>query len=135
MMMVNHCHSSSSSLKHRIKSSVCGGFSCFGADEDSYQHALNIREKQQHAAMRFSPRAWLKSTAQDLPEIRDLCRGFIARMGKCRKNGHGLADLGYDPMSYALNFEDDRSREDDEDFPFRSFSSRLPASPERQLSV
>ncbi|KAI6681432.1 hypothetical protein NL676_035313 [Syzygium grande] len=41
--------------------------------------------------------------------------------------------LGMTPMSYALNFEDDRSRESDEEFPARNFSARLPVSPDRLL--
>ncbi|KAK2631194.1 hypothetical protein EUGRSUZ_L03259, partial [Eucalyptus grandis] len=78
------------------------------------------------------------STAQELrpAEIRYKCRSLIARIGRCRwRPGHAAASLefGYDPMSYALNFEDDRSRESDEEFPARNFSTRLPVSPDRLL--
>ncbi|KAM6543991.1 hypothetical protein CsatB_008438 [Cannabis sativa] len=41
---------------------------------------------------------------------------------------HQSSDFSYDLSSYALNFEDDSSRDDDE-FHLRDFSSRLPASP------
>ncbi|KAF8034926.1 hypothetical protein BT93_C1065 [Corymbia citriodora subsp. variegata] len=66
----------------------------------------------------------------------DRCRSLIARIGRCRwRPGHAAAaassEFGYDPMSYALNFEDDRSRESDEEFPARNFSARLPVSPDR----
>ncbi|KAK3437137.1 hypothetical protein EUGRSUZ_C01701 [Eucalyptus grandis] len=77
-----------------------------------------------------------------LPEIRYRCRSLIARIGRCRwRPGHAAAaaaassEFGYDPMSYALNFEDDRSRESDEEFPARNFSARLPLSPDRLLPV
>ncbi|KAF8034757.1 hypothetical protein BT93_C0923 [Corymbia citriodora subsp. variegata] len=70
-----------------------------------------------------SPCWWLRSTAQELPlrEIRHKCRSLIAWIRRCRcRQGHiaGL-EFGYDPMSYALNFEDDR--ESDEEFPARNF--------------
>ncbi|KAF8034770.1 hypothetical protein BT93_C0935 [Corymbia citriodora subsp. variegata] len=56
----------------------------------------------------------------------DRCRSLIARIGRCwLRPGHAAAaassEFGYDPMSYALNFEDDRSRESDEEFPAREF--------------
>ncbi|KAK3437205.1 hypothetical protein EUGRSUZ_C01640 [Eucalyptus grandis] len=77
-----------------------------------------------------------------LPEIRYRCRSLIARIGRCRwRPGHAAAvaaassEFGYDPMSYALSFEDDRSRELDEEFPARNFSARLPLSPDRLLPV
>lgn len=43
-------------------------------------------------------------------------------------------EFKYDPLSYALNFEDDRSREEEREaflLGLRDFSSRLPLSPER----
>ncbi|KAK3437140.1 hypothetical protein EUGRSUZ_C01698, partial [Eucalyptus grandis] len=77
-----------------------------------------------------------------LPEIRYRCRSLIARIGRCRwRPGHAAAvaaassEFGYDPMSYALSFKDDRSRELDEEFPARNFSARLPLSPDRLLPV
>ncbi|KAF8034756.1 hypothetical protein BT93_C0922 [Corymbia citriodora subsp. variegata] len=80
----------------------------------------------------------VRSAGQELPlpEIRYRCRSLIARIGRCRwRPGHAAAaassEFGYDPMSYALNFEDDRSRESDEEFPARNFSARLPVSPDR----
>ncbi|KAL3745476.1 hypothetical protein ACJRO7_014562 [Eucalyptus globulus] len=84
----------------------------------------------------------VRSTAQELrlAEIRYKCRSLIARIGRCRwRPGHAAAaaaaslEFGYDPMSYALNFEDDRSRESDEEFPARNFLARLPVSPDRLL--
>ncbi|KAK1550415.1 hypothetical protein Q3G72_018686 [Acer saccharum] len=50
--------------------------------------------------------------------LRRVCAGKRSRTRRWR----------YDPLSYALNFEENVSREDE--FPV-SFSSRLPLSPER----
>ncbi|KAI6681333.1 hypothetical protein NL676_035214 [Syzygium grande] len=81
-----------------------------------------------------SPCAWLRLTAR---EIRDKWRSLIARIGSRRRRQGQVAtaatssEFGYDPTSYALNFEDDRSREWDREFPARNFSERLPASPDR----
>ncbi|XP_048133567.1 uncharacterized protein LOC115743514 isoform X2 [Rhodamnia argentea] len=119
-------------FNHKLRSSSpCLLFCCFhdaaasGCDDDG-----NRRRATR------SPRSWLLSTAQELPlpEIRYKCRSLIARIGRCRRQGHVAApEFGYDPMSYALNFEDDRSRESDEEFPERNFSARLPVSPDRLL--
>ncbi|KAK3437146.1 hypothetical protein EUGRSUZ_C01690, partial [Eucalyptus grandis] len=82
----------------------------------------------------------VRSTAQELllPEIRYRCRSLIARIGRCRwRPGHAAAaassEFGYDPMNYALNFDDDLSRESDEEFSMRNFSARLPVSPDRLM--
>lgn len=52
----------------------------------------------------------------------------MSRMGRHRR--HSSAEFSYDPLSYALNFEDnDHDSSEAEEFPMRSFASRLPASP------
>ncbi|KAI6681350.1 hypothetical protein NL676_035231 [Syzygium grande] len=71
-----------------------------------------------------------------LPEIQHWCCSLVAQIRRCRwRHGHVTAasEFGYDPMSYALNFEDDRSQESDEEFLLRNFSARLPVSPDRLL--
>ncbi|KAH0670718.1 hypothetical protein KY290_026115 [Solanum tuberosum] len=59
------------------------------------------------------------------PEIRGKCKSFIHRMGRPRR--HVSADFSYDPLSYAMNFDDDD--EPYEEFPARNFAARLPLSP------
>ncbi|VVA23903.1 PREDICTED: LOC105637589 [Prunus dulcis] len=64
-----------------------------------------------------------------LPEIKDRCLNLISRISGGARPGrgrrcHGSADFSYDPSSYALNFEDDTSRADDQ----LPFSARLSAS-------
>lgn len=47
-----------------------------------------------------------------------------------RQRHHVSADFSYDPLSYAMNFEDDETSLDDyEEFPARNFAARLPLSP------
>lgn len=116
--------------EYQAKPSMCGRLSsCFSGgvhhqalEDEEYRSSPTVRTP------RGSPRAWLRSTAQDLPEIRDRCRNLISRW-KSRRHHHQYqsSDFSYDLSSYALNFEDDSARDDE--FPLRDFSSRLPASP------
>lgn len=48
-------------------------------------------------------------------------------MGRHRRHS---SDFSYDPLSYALNFEDEVV--ESEESPVRSFASRLPTSPPRR---
>ncbi|XP_030467284.1 uncharacterized protein LOC115686203 [Syzygium oleosum] len=122
--------------KLRSSSSPCLLFCCFhGGHATAYHEAAtsDCGDGHRRKAARL-PCSWLRSTAEELPlpEIRHKCRSLIAQIGRCRRQGHVAAsEFGYDPMSYALNFEDDRSRESDEEFPARNFSARLPVSPDR----
>ncbi|XP_030467281.1 uncharacterized protein LOC115686199 [Syzygium oleosum] len=90
-------------------------------------------EGGRHRAAR-SPCAWLRLMAQ---EIRDKWQSLVARIGSRRRRQGQVAavaaasEFGYDPTSYALNFEDDRSREWDGESPARNFSARLPESPDQ----
>ncbi|CAN4076899.1 unnamed protein product [Withania somnifera] len=78
---------------------------------------------------RFSS-CWFRNKTthdQSFPEIRGKCKSFIHRMDRQRR--HVSADFSYDPLSYAMNFEDDETSFDDyEDFPARNFAARLPLS-------
>ncbi|KAI3442183.1 uncharacterized protein J3R85_001505 [Psidium guajava] len=124
-------------FNHKLRSSSpCHLFCCF-RDGDYEAAASGCDDGSRHRAAR-SPRSWLLSTAQELPlpEIRHKCRSLIARIGRCRRQGHVAApEFGYDPTSYALNFEDERSWESGEEFPARNFSARLPVSPDRLLTA
>ncbi|XP_008788781.2 uncharacterized protein LOC103706459 [Phoenix dactylifera] len=117
--------SSPSSLKQKLRTSIC--FSCCfrgAAGEDPVSGAAD--EERPLSLIRTSS-VWLRSKAQELPEIKNRCRGIISRMGPQRRHS---GDFRYDPLSYALNF--DEGFEDDaladEEFRSRNFSSRLPAS-------
>lgn len=58
-------------------------------------------------------------------------KSLISHMSRQRR--HSSADFSYDPLSYSRNFEDNDHHHDDpsdlDDFPIRSFASRLPLSP------
>lgn len=70
-----------------------------------------------------SPSSWFRSKGQDTsPEIKPR-----SRMGRHRRHS---SDFSYDPLSYALNFEDEVV--ESEESPVRSFASRLPTSPPRR---
>ncbi|KGN55462.1 hypothetical protein Csa_012581 [Cucumis sativus] len=103
------------SFTHKLKSPI----SCFRPDHDPELH--------DNPSSPTSPA--LKSMTSDLPELRGMCRSLVARISwPSRRRYHHSTDFRYDPSSYALNFEDEQLRYDDE-FPIRDFTSRLPASP------
>lgn len=117
--MCNDCLSQS--LKNKIKSSIC----CFCIPPDQLA-ALEYHQPRK-------PYRWLKSQSKEFQKPKDRRRrGLFGRIcnaaKKSRKKHHNSTDFSYDPMSYALNFEDESSREDE---PFVRFSSRLPISPEK----
>ncbi|ESQ41060.1 hypothetical protein EUTSA_v10016092mg [Eutrema salsugineum] len=138
--MYNECSSPSSARStrgtgHRLRSPIC----CLGANAVVEPEAM-IGQRTPR-----SPYEWLKSTAQEL-EIRDRCRRVKTRIKvTCRNNNcayncahhhhnqqrhqsHSYpGDFSYDPLSYALNFEDDVRADEDGSFP--NFTARLPASP------
>lgn len=73
-----------------------------------------------------SSSAWLRS---EIPELKEKCRGLIARI--CRRTvRRRSADFRYDPLSYAMNFDDgDDGSFGEGDSRYRSFSSRLAPPP------
>lgn len=122
--MDNDCVSPS--FRSKIKSSIC----CFRKQPVQLE-ALEYNQPRTPRSPRSprSPYAWLKCQSQERRNL--LGRVCSAAATKSRKR-YNSADLSYDPMSYSLNFEDDRIREDE---PFSSFSLRLPTSPERSGEI
>ncbi|KAI6681334.1 hypothetical protein NL676_035215 [Syzygium grande] len=123
------------SLNHKLRSSssLCLLFCCFQdghAAAAAYHEAASSSDDCDDSS---NPHEAARSPCS----IRYKCRSLVARFGRRRwRQGHATAaasEFGYDPMSYVLNFEDDRSRESDEEFPARNFLARLPASPDRLL--
>ncbi|XP_027333583.1 uncharacterized protein LOC113848320 [Abrus precatorius] len=102
------------SLKNRLRSSLC--LSC------CFPHH-RVRPRFVRSASLHSKS---RSTDFPFPHLKDKCCNFISRIGRHRRR-HS-ADFHYDPLSYALNFEDDAGDEKSVD-DLRSFSARLPASP------
>ncbi|KAJ0989524.1 hypothetical protein J5N97_007880 [Dioscorea zingiberensis] len=123
-MDYDSAHYSSPSLKQKIRSFLC--FSCcFRGDPDDAPAAASLLR---------SSSAWVRSKA---PEVADRCRSLASRMGKQRRHS---VDFRYDPLDYALNFDDGPEAREGGDhagdaFKYRSFSSRLPASPPVTFAV
>ncbi|KAG0464006.1 hypothetical protein HPP92_020075 [Vanilla planifolia] len=86
-----------------------------------------------------------------LPSLRQKIRSTISSCFRCvdpeddrsaascigRPSRRGLGEFRYDPLSYALNFDEGGEGEDGhaEEFPYRNFSSRLPATPPHHAFV
>lgn len=119
----------------KIKSSIC--FSCCFGSEPNRDHRDTQQQSTSFSLMQTSS-TWIRSKAQELPGIRGKCRGLISRIGKNRR--HHSTDFRYDPFSYALNFDGGPDFDEDGDgssspYKYKSFSSRLPASPRLQPST
>uniref|UniRef100_A0A0D9X6D4 Uncharacterized protein n=1 Tax=Leersia perrieri TaxID=77586 RepID=A0A0D9X6D4_9ORYZ len=107
-----------------------GCFSCcFGGGEGGDGEEEEEEEKlgQRAArALRTSSR-WVRDRAVELPEM-------VARAGRRRRKTppqqQVAGEFRYDPVSYALNFEEDGDSDGEVDpFKYVAFSARLPASP------
>ncbi|CAL9129082.1 unnamed protein product [Musa textilis] len=121
------------SFIQRLRSSLCSSC-CFGGS------AGDDEVDERPASLIRSSTIWLRSRAQELQEVGGRCRNLVARIAPHHPRHHarrGSGDFGYDPLSYALNF--DEGPDDDEDrhpgggdaYRYRNFSSRLPPSPPR----
>ncbi|GAB2300258.1 hypothetical protein Dimus_034293 [Dionaea muscipula] len=123
----------SPSLKMRVKNTLC---SCFknqhhhGGSRGGGRGGFSSVDDHLTPRLLRSSSQWVKfkSRGQEIPEFKDKCRNLISRMGNRRRTGS--TDFRYDPLSYALNFDegDDHHRDVDE-FSLRNFSARLPQSP------
>ncbi|GMG98969.1 hypothetical protein Nepgr_000809 [Nepenthes gracilis] len=108
-------HEYLASFRHKLKSSICS--SCCIMNRHHDVDEVPLQESDRRSLIR-SPSSWIKSK----PEIKDKCVNLLSRIGRSRRCNN-TADFRYDPLSYALNFDDD-SRTDE--FPLRNFSSRSP---------
>ncbi|KAG9456220.1 hypothetical protein H6P81_000728 [Aristolochia fimbriata] len=91
------------------------------------QSGITAPEAEEKPRLLRSSSAWLRSRAQEIPELREKCRSMISRMRRSRK--HSSTDFRYDPLSYALNFDEGEDETQLDDFRYRNFSSRLTATP------
>ncbi|XWS72713.1 hypothetical protein CRYUN_Cryun02cG0064200 [Craigia yunnanensis] len=104
-------------VKEKMKSSIC----CFRSTPH-IEGAVPLEQFEE-----------VKSRTPRSPYIKEKCKNLIARIGKGGRKHYNSSDFSYDPMSYALNFEDESSRADE--LPIINFTSRLPATPERPSAV
>lgn len=113
------------SFKHKLKESLC--FSCcFRRRNGSH---LPLHRPLPSPSDDNPAVIWIKTKEphdHSLSEIKDKCRtmlGFPAAKHKRQSS----VEFRYDPLSYALNFED--GFDCDDEAPLKSFSARLPPSP------
>ena len=122
----------SPSFKNKLKQTLC--LSCcfrnsrretLGSSSSSSSSSTTSTSSDDRLTLGRAPSMWLKSRVQELPEIGDKCRHLINRIGRHHRRHSSSADFRYDPLSYALNFDDSHLYE----APLRNFSARVPASP------
>ncbi|XAR69636.1 hypothetical protein NMG60_11001313 [Bertholletia excelsa] len=107
--------------RHRRRKSLPISLSCCFSNSGGYPDSSSCSDTE-----KATPST--RSKAQESPDFRNRCRGFMSRIrGNPRRYS---ADLSYDPLSYALNFDDGPSDEAYLD----DFISRLPLSPPQQRS-
>ncbi|XP_020081321.1 uncharacterized protein LOC109704972 [Ananas comosus] len=121
--------SAAASPKQRPRHSI--GFSCcFSTSGGGEAPAPSPTQSQSQSLLRSSS-TWLRARAQELPDL-------VGRLGRRRRFASG--DFRYDPLSYALNFDEGGFDDDDEEddganvglgIGSRHFSYRLPAPPPR----
>ncbi|XP_073007661.1 uncharacterized protein [Typha latifolia] len=115
--------------KHQtLHSPICFS-SCFRSPADVVEGG--DRTPSSATSLIRSPSAWLRCKPHDLPELR--CRSSKSG-GRHHRRRHS-SEFGYDPLSYALNFDEGDGAAPAEDLRHRSFSSRLPASPPTAVVV
>ncbi|KAG1326630.1 putative DNA ligase [Cocos nucifera] len=104
-----------SSRKKKFRCSAFFSF-CFGG-------AGGPPEEVRPASLLRSSSTWLRSKAKELPELQERCRSIVSRIRGPRRRAGGFR---YDPLSYALNFDEgDDSRGDSELFRYRKPPERL----------
>ncbi|KAK9945939.1 hypothetical protein M0R45_011429 [Rubus argutus] len=101
---------------------------CLPACFSSSTHPFDVLDDEDYVRAPRSPM---------IPEIKDRCRNLMSKIGGARQ-GRGRrraasADFSYDPSSYALNFEDETARADDQ-LLLQGLPSRLPPSASGSLT-
>ncbi|PWA40835.1 hypothetical protein CTI12_AA558710 [Artemisia annua] len=130
-----------SSLKDKIKQYLC--FTCCFTTSTNDQETLNSNpstydnnnvsnNKNRPLYLIGASSQWIKSKASvDIPVMKHKCRNVFNKIGA--KHNHrrrrSSTDFRYDPLSYALNFEEESCGNFEDDSPLKGFTSRLPSSP------
>lgn len=113
-------------------------FNCFSSCSSSPRRPLDSPSSSSSSSSSFTSddygkvsTMWIKTRDHDFPEIKYKCRNVFNRICNHHHRRYSSENFKYDPLSYALNFEngsyDDEPLTDEARF--RNFSSRLPASP------
>ncbi|KAJ9131191.1 hypothetical protein P3X46_035277 [Hevea brasiliensis] len=131
--------SSPSSLKHKLKLkhpfSLLSPFRKINHNHESLPPSPDADKSSKLLRTSSSTSTWIKSRAHDILRIgRHAHPNNGHAHGRGRRRRHSLsADFHYDAMSYALNFDEGHDESPENYFPLRSFSSRLPQSPKREI--
>lgn len=95
---------------------------------NGHHHRSDLSDATSSSSIIASPSSRLTPPSS----LKGRYKSLISHMSRQRR--HSSADFSYDPLSYSRNFEDndhhhDVDPSDLDDFPIRSFASRLPLSP------
>lgn len=123
--------SSPPSLVHRLRSSIdlsCCFVGCgSGGDGEDDRPGVLIRVSA----------AWIRRKAQELLKVGGKCRSLASRIRRHHRSRR--RHFGYDPLSYALNFDEGHDSDEGSgsrgEFLPRGFLSRLPPSPLHPVSA
>lgn len=130
------------SLRYKLKHTICSCFKHHPADYDHLHDESQSPPTSHHRLTRTSSAGGMTSSkSEEFLNLKHKCRTLMSRMGNTTPRGGNKyhrksqsTDFRYDPLSYALNFEDDDALMDA--YPYLNFSARLPRSPPRgPLSV
>lgn len=102
---------------------------CLPACFSSSTHPFDVLDDEDYVRAPRSPM---------IPEIKDRCRNLMSRIGGGARQGRGRrraasADFSYDASSYALNFEDETTRAENQ-LLLLGLPSRLPPSASGSLT-
>ncbi|GER48838.1 NHL domain-containing protein [Striga asiatica] len=109
---------SPSSLKHRLRQSLC--FSCCFRRRHIHLHPPPPQPSDGSPVL-----VWvgIKGPHElSMSEIKEKCRAMLG-LSAARHKRHSSAEFSYDPLSYALNFEDGSNFDDEA--PLRNFSAKF----------
>ncbi|XP_058727046.1 uncharacterized protein LOC131598467 [Vicia villosa] len=132
-----------SSIRYKLKNTICcftGNIhhhdSSFEEGDRSYNKLHIPKTPISPTSSSSSPCSWFKKSPPSNVSDYSRVRGKSLRTRVGRKHGHHRqshsADFSYDPLSYALNFENENAQDD---IPIKDFSSRLPQSPPSSSST
>ncbi|PIA45648.1 hypothetical protein AQUCO_01600104v1 [Aquilegia coerulea] len=112
--------------KHKSRLTLC--LACiFRKNHHNRHQAL---EKTNESSAPSSPRL-LRSLSSGLKsKAQEKCRNVFCRTPRRTRRHSNSADFGYDPWSYALNFDEGINDANEDNSPYaRNFSMRLPETP------
>uniref|UniRef100_A0A7N0TB06 Uncharacterized protein n=1 Tax=Kalanchoe fedtschenkoi TaxID=63787 RepID=A0A7N0TB06_KALFE len=112
---------SSSPIRHRGNSNLFARCFCFEPQEAATRHHHSLAASDSPSSSSSgSPRS-----VSEFAEVKQKCRSLIKnRFGRAARRRS--ADLSYDPISYALNFDDVGA---DDRLPLRNFPATPPRAP------